>query len=458
MFPINPLSQNDPAWKSKRLGFDNSNTIGKWGCLVTCLAMVANRYGYDETPLSLNDKLKALGPNVGFMGALVIPASLPRVLPRLRFHNYIECHNSPAPLADIDASLAAEMPVIVEVDYSPAPGLQNHWVVLYRKSAGDYLIRDPWPYPSDSVDIPLSVRFGFAGSSSSVIQAALWFEGPTAPPPVDNGEPATMQVVTNADGLALRQQPFISPDNLIERLPIGSSLGVLDAEAEARPKIGVTNQWLHVRDPQGNVGYVAAWYVSLPDQPSPQPPSPTPAPTGGAGENLIVQATVDGLALRTQPVVADNTLIKRLPFDSDFLVLEDITGATQKLGKVGEWLNVQDVEGDQGFAAAWYLATLKQPPLGPRKDKKVSPIPAGAEKLVVRTLVDGLNMRAQPQIADGNVVKLLPRDGELLVLEPITTAVPKLGMEGQWLNVRDIEGDAGYVAAWYVVKRPDVSS
>jgi hypothetical protein len=121
-------------------------------------------------------------------------------------------------------------------------------------------------------------------------------------------------------------------------------------------------------------------------------------------------------------------------------------------------LNVQDVEGDQGFAAAWYLATLKQPPLGPRKDKKVSPIPAGAEKLVVRTLVDGLNMRAQPQIADGNVVKLLPRDGELLVLEPITTAVPKLGMEGQWLNVRDIEGDAGYVAAWYVVKRPEVSS
>jgi hypothetical protein len=457
MFTVNPLSQNDPAWKSKRLGFDNSNTIGKWGCLLTCLAMVADRYGYDETPLSLNDKLKALGPNVGFMGALVIPASLPRVLPRLRYRNYIECHNSSAPLADIDASLAAEKPVIVEVDYSAAPGLQTHWVVLYQKSGGDYLIRDPWPYPSDTRDVPLTVRFGFAGSSSSVIQAALWIDGPTAPPPVDTGEPATMQVVATVDGLALRQQPFISPDNLIGRLPIGAQLGVLEAEIEARPKIGVINQWLHVRDPQGNAGYVAAWYVSLPEQPSPQPPVPTPGPTGQADENLIVQATVDGLALRSQPAIADNTLIKRLPFDSDFLVLEDISDATQKLGKVGEWLKVQDVEGDQGYAAAWYLASMKQPPLGPRKEKKTPPAPAGTDKLVVRTLVDGLNMRSQPKIADDNVVKLLPRDGELLVLEPASTALTKLGVDGQWLNVRDIEGDAGYVAAWYVVKRPEVS-
>jgi hypothetical protein len=457
LFTINPLSQNDPAWKSKRLGFDNSNTIGKWGCLLTCLAMVADRYGYDETPLSLNDKLKGMGPNVGFMGALVIPASLPRVLPRLRFRNYIECHNSPAPISDIDASLAAEMPVIVEVDYSAAPGLQNHWVVLYQKSGGDYLIRDPWPYPSDANDVPLTVRYGFAGSSSSIIQAVLWFEGSTAQPPVDTGEPATMQVVTTEDGLALRQQPFIGTDNLIGRLPNGTQLGVLDAEAEARTKIGVTNQWLHVRDPQGNVGYVAAWYVSLPGQPAPQPPKPVPGPTGQPGENLIVQSTVDGLALRTQPLVAPNTLIKRLPFDSDFLVLEGVETASQKLGKVDKWLQVQDVEGDKGYAAAWYLGIKKQPPLGPRKEKKIPPPTPGTDKLVVRTLVDGLNMRSQPQISGDNLVKMLPRDGELLVLEPPSTALPKLGVEGHWLNVRDIEGDTGFVAAWYVGKRPAVS-
>lgn len=457
MFTIIPLSQNDPGWKSKRLGFDNSNTIGKWGCLLTCLAMVADRHGYNETPLSLNDKLKGLGPNVGFMGALVVPASLPRVLPRLRFRNYIECHNSPAPIADIDASLASEMPVIVEVDYSAAPGLQNHWVVLYKKSAGDYLIRDPWPYPSDAKDVTLTSRFGFAGSPASVIQAALWFEGPTAALPVDNGEPATLQVVTTEDGLALRQQPFIAADNLIGRLPVGARLGVLDAEADARSKIGLTNQWLHVRDPQGNVGYVAAWYVSLPGQPAPQPPKSGPDTSGQAADNLIVQSTVDGLALRTKPVIAEDTLIKRLPFDADFLVLEDSNVASQKLGKVDQWLNVQDVEGDHGFAAAWYLATVKQPPLGPRKAKMTPLPPPGTDKLVVRTLVDGLTMHAQPQTSTDNIIKHLPRDGELLVLDPASAALPKLGVEGQWLNVRDIEGDTGYVAAWCVGIRPEVS-
>jgi hypothetical protein len=166
---------------------------------------------------------------------------------------------------------------------------------------------------------------------------------------------------------------------------------------------------------------------------------------------------VDGLALRTKPVIADDTLIKRLPFDADFLVLGDANLASQKLGKVDQWLNVQDIEGDQGFAAAWYLATVKQPPLGPRKVKKTPLPPSGTDKLVVRTLADGLNMRAQPQISTDNVIKLLPRDGELLVLEPASAALPKLGVEGQWLNVRDIEGDAGYVAAWYVGKRPEVS-
>ena len=29
----------------------------------------------------------------------------------------------------------------------------------------------------------------------------------------------------------------------------------------------------------------------------------------------------------------------------------------------------------------------------------------------------------------------------------------KVGVHGQWIKVRDIENDEGYVAAWYVTKR-----
>lgn len=44
MAAIQALSQNDPSWKYKRLGLNNPNTIGKWGCLLTCMAMVGNRF------------------------------------------------------------------------------------------------------------------------------------------------------------------------------------------------------------------------------------------------------------------------------------------------------------------------------------------------------------------------------------------------------------------------------
>jgi hypothetical protein len=40
----------------------------------------------------------------------------------------------------------------------------------------------------------------------------------------------------------------------------------------------------------------------------------------------------------------------------------------------------------------------------------------------------------------------------LKVLEPAATAIPKIGVFGQWLNVSDPNNLVGYVAAWYVVK------
>jgi len=36
------------------------------------------------------------------------------------------------------------------------------------------------------------------------------------------------------------------------------------------------------------------------------------------------------------------------------------------------------------------------------------------------------------------------------VLEARSAALPKIGAPGEWLNVRDANGQAGYVAAWYV--------
>ena len=47
--------------------------------------------------------------------------------------------------------------------------------------------------------------------------------------------------------------------NLIKRYPVETRLEIIESGGEN--KIGVTNQWLKVKDDRGEEGYVAAWYV-----------------------------------------------------------------------------------------------------------------------------------------------------------------------------------------------------
>ena len=116
--------------------------------------------GLTETPDTLNNKMKAVQ---GFQGALIMPYLIAQALPGMVYANYIQSNNQPAPLAEIDAALAQNQPVIVEVDFSPQPGLQNHWIVLVSKQGSDYVIADPWPLPVDTKPVTLTSRYGFGG-------------------------------------------------------------------------------------------------------------------------------------------------------------------------------------------------------------------------------------------------------------------------------------------------------
>jgi len=53
------FSQNDPRWKTKKLGFSNE-TIGNYGCLITAIGDM-----WDADPLVVNEWLKN---NNGFLG------------------------------------------------------------------------------------------------------------------------------------------------------------------------------------------------------------------------------------------------------------------------------------------------------------------------------------------------------------------------------------------------------
>src|SRR3990172_842295 len=138
MFEFQKFSQTDPSWKGTLLGFDNESTIGGFGCLLTCVTMAATGFGYAETPASLNEKLKALGPNVGFMSAMLVWGGIARALPGVTLRR----------LADCDTK----------------PGYQYHWLILYGKKDGDYLLQDPYPYPASTQETLLTrSRYAFAG-------------------------------------------------------------------------------------------------------------------------------------------------------------------------------------------------------------------------------------------------------------------------------------------------------
>ena len=462
MAELEHFSQQDPQWKSKPLGFDDSSPIGNYGCLLTCMAMVATGYGFDVTPDSLNEKMKAVG---GFQGAYVMPYLIAKALPGMIYRDYRECNGQPAPLSEMDAYLAQGKAVIVEVDFSPKEGLQNHWIVLDAKQGNDYLIADPWPYPPDSKEVTLTFRFGFAGPPEKSIQAVLWLDGPAgavtpAPTPnLDTGVAASFKVYAMSDDLAIRSQTLIADSTLITRVAMNTELTVLETDAAAKPKIGQVNQWLPIKTPDGTVGYVAAWYVSLDKQgpPAVPPIQPPPADTTPA---VIVETASEAVALRSAPRISEADLIKRMPLGTQLQIVEKSPKAKKKIGVLNQWLQVKDVTGQVGLVAAWHvMLSTGQVALGAKDQAPVTPasvpdLSAQPAAVLLRTAVDNLALRSEPIIKDETLIKRLSLGAELIVTESADTAVPKIGKTGEWIRARDVSGVEGYVAAWYVSERP----
>ena len=98
---------------------------------------------------------------------------------------------------------------------------------------------------------------------------AAWFVNlvpsePPPPPPVELFVAVAQEVGTL--GLRLRAQPNTTSATLAGEA-VGTNLKVLEDIDAAPLKIGVYGQWLNVSDPNGLVGYVAAWYVVKVDPP-----------------------------------------------------------------------------------------------------------------------------------------------------------------------------------------------
>ena len=168
---------------------------------------------------------------------------------------------------------------------------------------------------------------------------------PTTPTSVPPGSLALVPT----EELSLRTQPVISPETLIRRVPVTEQLICVEPSSQAIPKIGVTNQWVRVRDASKKEGVVAAWYVKYASGSTAQKAAPT-----AAGGPIKVKATCEAVAVRSQPVISDATLIKRVPINHEFMLTEP--GAAARVGSNNQWVKVKDAAGTEGYVAAWFVS------------------------------------------------------------------------------------------------------
>lgn len=368
---LNLLWQNDERWATSTLGY-GPQTIKDWGCLTTALTMVLNDCGYNETPATVSQKMVVAD---AFFGAAINAYRIGEVFPNVALKDLIDCVHDAAPLAQIDADLAVGKPVLVCVDQSPAAGVQEHWVVLYGKEGNDYLMHDPWCYLGDSQPGKknlLTQRYkNSGGTPAQEITQVLFLEiagktAATSTPAATAAQPAaavttsapasapatttklsvptdSVPLTPTVDSVAFRFAPNLAGP-LIRRLPLNTALQSLESRSATLEKLGMEGRWLNVQAPEGDQGYVAAWYVQATDGST---PTPKAAPT-------TVTATQDQLAFRSEPVINDNTLIGRVPLGTAFAVADP--DAAQKIGVEGRWLKVKDASGREGYVAAWYIS------------------------------------------------------------------------------------------------------
>jgi hypothetical protein len=252
------------------------------------------------------------------------------------------------------------------------------------------------------------------------------------------------------DDLALRAEPSVQ-GYLWKRMVMGTELICLEPKASAKVKLGINGEWIHVQDPSGDQGFVAAWFVS--DTKGKPAAQGSPDTTIAAGVNappgaLLFVPTAE-LSFRTRPIIAPETLIRRIPVTEQVISTEPPQQAIPKVGVEGQWLKVKDASNQEGYVAAWYVryAGGSAPSTGAAPAALAS---NNGGPLKVRATAEGVALRSQPIVRAATLIKRLPLGTELTILEP--TGEAKIGRNDQWIKVKDPFGSEGVVAAWFVAR------
>jgi hypothetical protein len=137
---------------------------------------------------------------------------------------------------------------------------------------------------------------------------------------------------------------------------------VIEDKAGALAKIG-TQQWIYVRDPNGQQGYVAAWYVEKVGGAAPAPTPPTPAPSTPPPPASVPQrfqvvvlpsVGAGGLPVRQQ-LSQGAALVNKEKVGARLTVIEPPDSAMRKIGVAGQWIAVKATNNKTGYVLAQYV-------------------------------------------------------------------------------------------------------
>ena len=179
--PIPLYGQRDPRWKDQLLGYSAVATFGTYGCLVTCVAMLATHaLQYEVTPLLVNARLKDVG---GFVAntANMYFAKVIEAFPELKLAGFYRWRTIAADLSKIDEILNRGGYPVIQVDFDPGdqqradPDLDEHWVLIVGKDGEGYRIYDPWTGQAHLLP-PAYCRAGAGWNAARAIYAVSMYE------------------------------------------------------------------------------------------------------------------------------------------------------------------------------------------------------------------------------------------------------------------------------------------
>lgn len=168
------LSQRDPRWSNIPLAnMGGAPSIGRWGCMMTCLTMTANTYGHAVTPDQFNLLMVERGAFVN--GYFTSWSALNTVFNDIAFDGKMDMGSDI--VGRVDQFLQAGRPVPVTVDNTPATAysdVDQHWVLVVGRNGDDYWVNDPMDLDGN----PRSImgRYGRPGGTlRDAVRAALFY-------------------------------------------------------------------------------------------------------------------------------------------------------------------------------------------------------------------------------------------------------------------------------------------